>query len=378
MRVFVVIDSLAASGGAEQALAVTASGLVSAGVELTVQPVQDKPGIGPWLRDAGAVVLSPLGGHRFQQFRQLRRRIVATRPDLVHTTLFEADVLGRPAARAAGVPVVSSLVNEAYGPAQRRALPTAKIAAAQGLDLLTARLPVRFHAITEHVRNQVSRRLFIPRDKIDIIPRGRDPLVLGERSQERTRRVRQELGIPPDHVLIVSAARHEHQKGLDIAVQAVARVVAQQPRLSYAIAGRRGNDTSLLERIIRENTLDDVVTLLGSRSDVPDLIAAADVFLAPSRWEGLGSAIIEAMALHAPLVVSDVPAIRETVGGEDSALLVQPENVDALARAISTALANGCARQARAAAAYDRFNQHFTLSSVVRRTTDFYRRALAT
>ena len=83
-----------------------------------------------------------------------------------------------------------------------------------------------------------------------------------------------------------------------------------------------------------------------------ELLCAADVFVVPSRWEGFGSVLLEAMALEAPIVASDLPAVREVVGDDSAALLVPPDRPDALAAAVTAALADpaGAARRAAAGA----------------------------
>jgi glycosyltransferase involved in cell wall biosynthesis len=78
--------------------------------------------------------------------------------------------------------------------------------------------------------------------------------------------------------------------------------------------------------------------LLGHRSDVSDLLVAADVFVFPSLWEGLGGAVIEALALEVPIVASDLPALREVVIDGENGVLVNPGEVSDLAEAIQTIL----------------------------------------
>jgi glycosyltransferase involved in cell wall biosynthesis len=60
-----------------------------------------------------------------------------------------------------------------------------------------------------------------------------------------------------------------------------------------------------------------VVRFLGTRMDVPELLCAADAFVFPSRWEGMSGAVLEAMALEAPIIASDIPSVRETVADGD-------------------------------------------------------------
>jgi glycosyltransferase involved in cell wall biosynthesis len=295
---------------------------------------------------------------------------------VLHTTLFEADLWGRTAGTLARVPVVSSLVNVAYTEAQRRdpRLRPWKVRGAQLADALTARRVVRFHAITRHVADEMARTLRLDRSRIDVVPRGRDPERLGRRTPERRARARRALGVDADTPVVFAAARQEYQKGLDVLLEAFGDVRARAPRARLFVAGRAGNQSAELEAIAGRDGLRDAVTLLGARPDVEELLCAADVFVMPSRWEGLGSVVIEAMALEAPVVASDLGPVREVVG--DDARLVPVEAPRELASAIADALADPEGSAAMAARAYARFAERFTIDRVADAMVAFYRRAL--
>lgn len=378
MRVLYVIDSLA-PGGAERSLAAMAPHYAAAGVDLEVAYLKETPGVHDELRRGGAT-LHPPGGPRgrLANVRHLRRVVAATRPDLIHTTLFEADVAGRIAGALAGVPVVTSLVNTSYGDGQRNdpSLRRWKLRAAQWVDAATARRVVRFHAITAHVADHMAPRLRVPRDRIRVIHRGRDPETLGARTRERRERARASLGAGPGVPLVLVAARQTHQKGLDVLVEAMPRVLAEVPDARLVLAGRDGDATALLRETVARLGLDGAVRFLGVRDDVPDLLAAADAFVLPSRWEGLGSVLLEAMALEAPIVVSDLPAVREVLSDRETALLVPPEQPEALARAIVDTLGGPDAAAGRAARARGDFLARFTVEAVTRQTVELYEEAL--
>src|SRR5690606_11704260 len=226
VRVLQVIDSLARAG-AEQSLAALAPHLVAEGVDLHVAYLVERDDLRPALERAGVTVTSlatPDGRrHRRSWYRRLRRLVAALAPDLVHTTLFEADLAGRRAAAHEGVPCASSLVNSTYDPGQarRERVSPLKLRAAQAADVLTARHVARFHAVTDHVARVMSRRLLVPRSRIEVIPRGRDPEVLGRRDPARARAVRARLGVPDGAPLLVAVGRQEPQKGLDVLLQAL-------------------------------------------------------------------------------------------------------------------------------------------------------------
>ena len=125
-------------------------------------------------------------------------------------------------------------------------------------------------------------------------------------------------------MIVAAAARHEHQKGLDVLVEALAAVRRAHPDAQLVVAGREGVTTDLLRATAAHDGTTAAVHLLGARTDVPDLVAAADVFVARSRWEGLGSAVVEAMGIGTPIVASDVAAIRPTRAASASRCSCRP------------------------------------------------------
>jgi glycosyltransferase involved in cell wall biosynthesis len=378
VRVLYVIDSVVRPGGAEQALAAMAGPLVDRGVDLEVAYLLDRVGFQQELEAVGVTLHQVFKDSRRERYTALRSLLRSRRPNLVHTTLFEADIAARPAAASVRVPVVSSLVNASYGPEHKASpgVPTSRLLAAQGVDLASAQLVRRFHAISEYVADVMSRRLLVPRRRIDVIPRGRDPRRLGERTVIRRVDVRKELGIDLDAPLIVAAARHEHQKGLDVLVNAMGAVVPRRPDAVLLVAGREGNATAAITDAAEAHGLDKSVRLLGPREDVADLMAAADVFVAPSRWEGLGSAVVEAMGVGVPLVVTDVPALHEAVGSAECGSIVPVADPGRLGDAVLDVLNDPGTAQRRATAARARFDQLYRLDRVVDQIMAFYKRAL--
>jgi glycosyltransferase involved in cell wall biosynthesis len=379
VHVLYLIDSLVA-GGAERSLAALAPHLVAGGTRLEVATLHDRPGLQAELVGAGAELHCLAGGGgRAGWIWRARRLIRDRRPDLVHTTLFEADLAGRVGATLCRVPVVSSLVNVAYGPEQHASsgVGPLKLGAARLLDAATARPVVRFHAVSEYVAEVMTRRLHLRRSSVEVVPRGRDPELLGSRTPERRARARAELAVPEEAPVVLAAARHETQKGLDTLVEAAPRVLDRFPAARLFVAGRQGNQTVQLRALADRLGVEDAVRFLGVRTDVHDLLCAADVFVLPSRWEGLPGAVLEAMALRAPIVASDLPPVREAVTDGRSARLVVPDRPRALARAIVETLADRAGAAGRAATAEADFHARFTIRRAADGMLAFYEHALA-
>lgn len=378
MRVIYFIDSLARAG-AEQSLVSLAPHYANRGVSLEVAYLHERPGLRDELEAAGGMAISLAGvGGRLGWIQRARRLVLERRPDLIHTTLFEADIAGRVAGWLTRVPIVSSLVNVSYGPEQLTAPQLApwKVRCAQLLDAGTARQVARFHAVSGHIAEVMALRLRIPPGKIDVVPRGRDPRRLGTRAVDRRARARASIGVGVDTPLILAVARQEQQKGLDVLLEAVPRVLRHITSARVMIAGREGSQTPVLRSLVAQLGLRNSVTFLGARSDVPELLCGADAFVLPSRWEGMPGALLEAMALEVPIVASDLPTVREAVGDGEIARLVSPGDPHALASAIVATLADPAGSRAMARRARARFLDQFTIERVADQMVEFYERAL--
>lgn len=378
VRVLYVIDSLA-PGGAESSLAALAPCYPERGVELEVAYLHDRPGLHEQLEAAGARLTSLAGpGGRQGWVRRTAGLVRDRRPDLVHTTLFEADMAGRLAAAVARVPVVSSIVNVGYGPEQRKdpGIRLWRLVGGQVADIATARVVRRFHAVSHEVADVMSRRLLLPRSRVEVVPRGRDPQVLGTRTPERAARARAKLGVGAEDRLLLAVARQEHQKGLDVLLRALPLVRADIPKARLIVAGREGNQTATLQALVGELGLGDAVSFLGARSDVADLLCAADVFVFPTRREGFPGAVLEAMALEVPIVATSIPTVSEAVLAGEHALLVPVDDAEALAAATLAALRDPAAAEQRALAARTRFYDNFTIERAADGMVHLYEHAL--
>ncbi len=299
--------------------------------------------------------------------RELEAMLRRDRCDLVHTAIFEADMVGRVAARRSGKPVLTSLVNTSYDPS-RLGDPNVrrwKLEALRQVEGFAARrMTTHFHAITEAVKSAAVKALRIRPENITVIPRGRAGERLGRRSPDRRAGVRAALGVEDSTPVILAVGRQEFQKGHLYLLDAIARLRRFAPEVALWLAGREG----AMSREIRERTqllgIADRVRMLGHRDDVPDLMAAADVLAFPSLYEGLGGTLIEAMALELPIVASDLPAIREVTDSGACAILVRPAHPLRLTEALRVVLADSASRRIRTMAGRKRFEQVYTTDRV--------------
>jgi glycosyltransferase involved in cell wall biosynthesis len=163
--------------------------------------------------------------------------------------------------------------------------------------------------------------------RIRVIPNGVGSLDAGRRPEQ----VRAELGAPDGAFVAVLAAALRMQKQVHVFVEAVARANAVDDRVVGLIAGT-GPERDRIEALARATG--GVVRLLGERSDVVDILAAADTACLSSNWEGLPMVVLEAMALGKPVVATDVGGTRDAVVHEETGLLVPPADPAAMAEAL--------------------------------------------
>lgn len=375
MKLMYVIPGLGSGGGAERSLAAMVPFWTDR-MDVHIVTFSDRDALADELTRAGARVtnLGPRG--RVALARELASLGRRTRPDLIHTTLFDADLAGRLAAVRNRIPVSSSLVNVNYGK-EHLHVPggsALKLRAAQLADATSSQLVSRFHALTHHVAEVMARRLLIRRSRIDVIPRGRDAALLDVRTPVRRAAVRRSLGLPSEP-LILAAARHEWQKGLDVLLRAAPLVLESLPDAQFVVGGRDGSQTPLLHALVDQNRLSEHVRFVGPRNDVPDLMAAADVFCVPSRWEGFGSILVEAMAVGVPTVSTDIPTLREVAGPDPWMRLARAGDPAALAHALVATLLDQAGSEHLAGLGQARFVAHYRAQEVAGRMLDFFLRA---
>jgi glycosyltransferase involved in cell wall biosynthesis len=377
MKITYVIDSLA-PGGAERSLIEMLPHLVTRGIDpLVVSLTSTEETFEPLARSAGVRVVTLEAGSRLSTIRALRALFRRERPDLIHTTLFEADIAGRLAAVGSGIPVVGTLAGLTYEPERLEdpGVRPNRLRLARAMDGWTARrLTRRLHAVSGSVKRSAVRSLRVDPDRIQVIPRGRDPELLGEATPARRAAARAGLGLPDDAEVVLAVGRHAVPKGHRFLVQAMAAV--RRPNVRLLLAGRTGAESAALRAIVSDLGLEGRVAFLGHRDDVPELLAASDVFALPSVSEGAGGALIEAMALGLPIVASDLPAVREAIRNDRSGLLVPPRDPVALTAAIERLLDDPAVRARLGSEARHEFFERFTIDIGTERMVELYRDVL--
>lgn len=332
--------------------------------------------VGARLREAGIAVISLdlFGCSTPLALMRLATAIRRSRPDVVQTWLYHADVIGGLAARAAGVRHIVWGVRTAD---TRRGISLSRTAYAmlRASARLSRSLPRRIVYVAEAARISHEAVGYNP-GKAVVIHNGFD-LPDEAACVEGRRAVRAELGVPAEALLIGTAGTFTAQKNQTGFVNACAPLLARRPDLHVVLIGH-GNEkgSPVLAEAVAATGHADRVHLLGERRDVTACLAALDLFCLASRGEGFPNVVGEAMAAGTPALVTDVGDAALLVG--DAGTVVPVDNPDALAGALAVLAdlpPDALAERGRVARA--RIASQYTMDQVKDRYLMLYRSLLS-
>jgi glycosyltransferase involved in cell wall biosynthesis len=264
-----------------------------------------------------------------QALWQLIRLFRRERPALVHTHTSKAGVLGRVAAWLARVPVI---VHTPHGHVFYGHFGPFRSWLFLQIERVLSAFTDRMIALTESERQDHLDRKVGTTDRFAVVPSGIDR----EKFVEARVQGKQQpdwFGCPPDALVIGSVGWLTDVKGHQYLIEAAAKLKPDYPSLQLVIVGSGDRHDALL-RQAESAGLRDAVHLLGHRDDIKACLAGMDLFVLPSLNEGMGRALIEAMAAGLPVIASRVGGIPAVISHEHTGLLVSPGDAGALAGAL--------------------------------------------
>lgn len=303
----------------------------------------------------------PLGLEGARGVPGLARLLRRERPAVFHAHMSSpvACKWGLAAAVAARVPAVLGTVQVGgYEPPDRSAY--------WQLRALSRRVD-RYLAVSRGIADELVDGLGWPRRQIDVVYNAVDPARVGV---EAPPGLRAELG-GGDRPLVLIPARLDAQKGHRVLFEAIPQV----PEATFLLAGE-GPEREALGALAAQLGIAERVRFLGRREDVPQLLAAADVFVLPSLYEGSSLAVLEAMAAGTPIVSSAIGGTDELIEDGRSGLLVAPGDVAGLAAALRRVLDDSGLREGLAARARERVEAGLTREQMAARVSGVYRELL--
>ena len=369
LRIAYVITGLC-GGGAETMLFHMLRFMDRGRFELVVISLMDRGKFGDEIEQMGIPVhtigLRP-GLATPSAFFRLVKILRAARPDVIQGWMYHANLAAQLANFFVQAPVCWCIQSSFLSFAAEKPLTRLAIR-------LTARMSRRAAKVVyvSHVSRTQHEQLGFAAERGCVIPNGADP-VLFQASATARQSVREELGLPPDALLVGLICRHHPQKDHPNFLRAAAIVARKWPDVRFVLVGSQVNDANPeIAGLVRELNLGPRIHLLGERRDIPRLTAALDVATSSSRYgEALALALAEAMACEVPCVVTDVGDSGILVG--ETGIIVPPADAPALADGLDRMLSAGPEkRRELGKAARLRVQEGYSIQNIIRNYEDLY------
>lgn len=283
---------------------------------------------------------------------------------ILHSHMFRASLFASPIGRLCRVPVIIET------PHVRETWRKGWIKSHFVVDRVVSRFVDRYIAVSEANARYLIEQKRIPARKISVIQNGCS-IERVDPSKAHPEGIRESLGFSNDDLVLIAMARLEPQKGHSVLLQALAILRTRVPNIRLICLG-----TGALEQELKKTTqglgLEAIVRFVGFRSNVADWLAAADIGVLSSFYEGLPLAAVETLAAGLPIVATSVDGTPEVVIDGETGLLVPAGNPDAMAEAIARLARQPDLRRKFAVAGRERVLRQFTIQRQVEQTASLY------
>ncbi len=291
--------------------------------------------------------------------------------DVVHSHTSKPGFIGRLAAHLAGIPVIihtshGYAYDDGYGFPKKLLFKYLEQKASKWSDLLIT--------ISKGIKQITIDENICINEKIALIENGVDWQKFQAALKNRDR-VRSEFGIKKDQPLVSVICRLSPPKLPQDFVKAVHRLKQKQVNARYLIVGDGPMKPKVIE-LIRELGIEKDIIILGFRDDIPEILAAVDIFVLPTLFEGLSMSLLEAMASGKAIIATDILANRELLEDKKDALLVPTRNVKALEQAMLKLIEDKDQANEMGKAALEKVTKHYALDDSLRKTLTEYERLI--
>ncbi len=367
MKVLFFVDRLDL-GGTETQMVQLATRLDPRRYEVTVAYMEGDAPLKPNLVQSGLRVIefpkrgSLISFRSARQFLRLARFIRREKFEVVHSHDLWANLVAVPAARLARAPVIISSQRDLahlawYTPSRTKVI--------RRIHRMATRVIANSAAVADMLVNEFR----IPADRVRVMRNGVDLSRFKKRTGPRAAPLDQ---LDPDaKILLTVANMHSAVKGHYDLIEAARNICPVFPGVRFVLAGD-GVERPKIEEAVRSAGMEKNFIFLGQRADVPELLASADIFVLPSRAEGLPNAALEAMAAGLPVVATRVGGIPEIIENGVSGLLVPPQDSASLARALLRVLGDPEFAARLAAASLERACSEFSFERAVAQLEEIY------
>jgi len=347
--------SSAEIGGAEKMFLVLGQSLQKKGFDVRFFLIRGKGKFSRELRQAGLETEVTDFRKGIGETSRFFKSMAVYKPDILHTVLFWANIIGRVTGRILKLPVIIC--------SQRSTDPWRK-----WYHWLLDRLTAYYcHAIVSNSyagKKVLEKKGILPQEGIYVIPNGLEVRQVKPWSKGS-------LGLEPEEMAIVTVGNLRPAKGHSFLLLAAAEVLKQRPQVKFIIVGEGPLEKELKKQAVDLN-IATRVQFMGFQKEPSGIVAAGEIFVLPSLWEGCPVALLEAMSLGKPCVATSVGDIPMIIKSGVDGLLVAPGKPGELARALLELLDDEKMRQNLGKQAYRKIKDFYSLEKMVDSYVKFY------
>ncbi|MFB6226494.1 MAG: glycosyltransferase [Candidatus Paceibacteria bacterium] len=288
------------------------------------------------------------------------------KPDILHTFLFHANVLGRIIGKLAGVPkIISAIRNEYFGSKMR-----------EKLVKLTKSLCDYTTVVSQYTADKMAERGVIAEDSYKVITNGVNIKELKEEDKKEKVEIRKALNLDDKYPIIIGVGSLTEQKGFSYLIKAVKTLSEKYERIFLMILGSGPKETEL-NKLINELSLKDQVNLVGEKDNVKDYLQLADIFVLSSLWEGMPNVLLEAQAVGLPSVATQVSGVSEIIDDGKNGTMVEPKRKEALVDGIEKTLdQTDKQKEQMRRTAKEKIKQEFSIESMTKKYINLYKKLM--
>ncbi len=300
---------------------------------------------------------------------QLYKVCKKEKPDIVHAHSSKAGFLGRLGAYFAGVPFIIFTVHGfSFTPTERRL----QRWLFKTIEFVAGIFSRKVICVSAKDMEQALAEGIISAKRLAQIANG---VAIEEFSEEKRATTRESLGFSEDHIVLGMVSRMIDEKGIPYLLSAVEVLIKRNDKLRLLLIGG-GEMMERYKKWTKQKSLQDRIIFTGFREDIPQLLAAIDIFIHPSLYEAMPYAVLEAMAAGKAIIATRVGDIPELITNGLDGLLVEPGSVGELIQAIEKLVAEPMNRKIMGENAKKTIKERFTLKQTVQRTEKVYRDGL--
>lgn len=353
-------------GGAERVVLYLAEGVKREGSHPRIIALKE----GGSLDEAARAISVPFTCHdmskggRLAATRRLVDELRSTSPDILHCHLFHANAMGLIAGRIARVPFI--ILTE-------HGLDVIGGSARNVMRVVYSRLADGIIAISESSGRKLRGFPFMPVKKVRVIHNGIPPIRINMSRRDILARIG--LEVIPGDILVASLSHFRREKGVDIAIRAIAEPTCRALPVKLVLVGSGPLESELRELCDRLGVKDRVI-FAGFRSDAADILSACDIFVLSSHEEGLPITLLEAAALGKASIASNVGGVPEVLDSGVSGFLVAAGDAPALSEAIARLAVDESLRIAWGRKLNENYRERFSVDSMIRHTMNYYREVM--